>query len=101
VLRIVVVAVVIALIVASWLWDGGPQGRSALFSGLISLGIGVSLLLMPVPEQPAPTPGTRRRRGNWGEWFDQQDRQREFHWNWIAGWVLVVVGAVYLLLVAL
>jgi hypothetical protein len=80
---------------------GRAAGPERLFSGLISLGIGVSLLLMPVPEQPARTPVARRRRGSWGEWFDQQDRRREFHWNWITGWILVVAGAVYLLLVAL
>lgn len=97
VLHYAVTGVLIVLLVGSWI---SSEGRSDLLSGLIWLGIGVSLLLMPVSQAPARTPGTRRR-GDWGEWFSRQEAQREFHWNWIAGWVFVVVGAAYLLMAAL
>jgi hypothetical protein len=100
VLRFVTIGVVIVLLAGSWIFGGGREGRSDLLSGLISLGIGVSLLLMQVPEAPARTPGARRR-GDWGEWFSRQEAQREFHWNWIAGCVFIVVGTVYLLMAAL
>ena len=97
VLRFAVAAGVIALVVASWMRGGGPEGESDLLSGLISLGLGVSLLLMPVPQESARTPGARRR-GDWGEWFSRQEERQEFRWNRVAGWVLVAVGVVYLLL---
>lgn len=100
VLRFAAFGVVIVLLVGSWIFGGGREGRSDLLSGLISLGIGVSLLLMPVPASPGGAPGARRR-GDWGEWFSRQEARREFHWNRIAGCVCVVVGAAYLLMAAL
>jgi len=99
VLRIVVAAIAIGLVLWSWISDGGPRGRSDLTSGLISLAVGASLLLMPVPEPPPRTPGARCR-ADWGQWFSRQEAQREFHWSWIAGWVLVLAGAALLLMAA-
>lgn len=98
VLRSAAIGVVIVLLAGSWVL-GGPEGRGDLLSGLASLAIGVSLLLLPVPREPARTPGARR--ADWGEWFGRQEARRELHWNRVAGWVFVAVGAAYLLIEAL
>lgn len=97
VLRFATIGIAIGLLAWSWIFGARRGGRSDLLSGSIWLAIGVSLLLMPLPEAPARPSGTGRR-GDWGKWFSRQEAQREFHWNWIAGWVFVLVGAAYLLM---
>lgn len=99
VLRGVVVALVIMLIIVTWFRGDGAAGTDDLLHGLISAGIGVSLLLSPVPPPSGRTPGARR--GNWGDWFGGQEARHEFRWNRVAGWVCLVVSAFYLLLAAL
>lgn len=93
------ITLVMVLVGAGWVFDGGSGGRGDLLSGLISLGIGASLLVMPGPEEPARTPGAPR--ADWGAWFERQEARRDFRWNRVAGWVMVAVGAVYLLIAAM
>lgn len=97
VLRGIAIAAVIGLVVVRWIHGGRSEGLDALLSALIPLVLGASLLLMPSPEQtPARTAGTRRRV-DWGAWFNEQDARRDFQWNVVIGWMLVVTGAALLL----
>lgn len=97
VFRGIAVAAVIGLVGVQWAYGGRSEALDLLLAALIPIALGASLLLMPVP--PA-TPARRtgaRRRGNWGAWFTEQDERREFGWNVLAGWVLLLVGAVTLI----
>ncbi|HEX5869727.1 MAG TPA: hypothetical protein VFY65_04910, partial [Longimicrobium sp.] len=90
-------AAVIGLVGVRWAYGGRSEALDLLLAALVPIALGASLLLMPLPPAaPARTAGARRR-GKWGEWFTEQDARRESGWNVLAGWVLLLVGAVTLI----
>ncbi|MBW3570318.1 MAG: hypothetical protein KY467_04360 [Gemmatimonadetes bacterium] len=100
-LRGLAVASVAGLVGVRWVYGGRWEGMDLLLSALIPIAIGASLLLMEPPEATAVRTRAGRRRGNWGVWFSEREARREFHWNVVAGWAFLLIGAVTLLASAL